>query len=97
MAMLACIHFVSWVVPVDGGKHRCNYCRETVTKKQVYPKFEDLGAAYQQAWDAHEGPSAAAAPAPAPAHGAPAAAAAKPVPAPAAPPAAPAASAPGER
>ncbi len=55
MALLGCIHNVSWVVPVEGGKHQCLYCREIVTKKQIYPKFEDLGPDYQKAWDAHEG------------------------------------------
>jgi hypothetical protein len=54
MAMLACTHHVSWVVPVDGGKHQCLYCREIVTKKDVYPKFEELGADYQARWDRHE-------------------------------------------
>lgn len=86
MAMLACIHFVSWVVPVEGGKHKCNNCRELVTKKQLYPKFEDLGAEYQKAWDAHEGPAADAAPAPAAgAHAPPAKPAPAAAPAPAAP------------
>jgi hypothetical protein len=54
MAMLSCTHHVSWVVPVDGGKHQCLYCREIVTKKDVYPKFEELGADYQARWDRHE-------------------------------------------
>lgn len=54
MPMLACHHYVSWIVPVEGGKHQCLYCREIVTKKNVYPKFEDLGADYQREWDAHE-------------------------------------------
>lgn len=62
MPMLACIHNVSWVVPVAGGKHQCLYCRATVAKKDLYPKWDDLGAEYQKAWDAHENP-----PAPAPA------------------------------
>jgi len=51
--MLACIHYVSWVVPIDGGKHQCLYCRETVSKKDIYPKFEDLGLDYQTRWDRH--------------------------------------------
>lgn len=65
MAMLGCIHNVSWVVPVDGGKHQCLYCREIVTKKQIYPKFEDLGPDYQKKWDAHEPAAAPAEPKPA--------------------------------
>lgn len=52
--MLACTHFVSWVKPVEGGKHQCLYCRERVTKKDIYPKFEDLGPDFQRRWDAHE-------------------------------------------
>ncbi|HXN42131.1 MAG TPA: hypothetical protein VN918_10110 [Myxococcaceae bacterium] len=64
MPMLACIHYVSWVVPIDGGKHQCLYCRETVTKKDIYPKFEDLGLDYQTRWDRHE-KGEVAAPAPA--------------------------------
>jgi len=65
MTMLACIHHVSWVVPVDGNKHQCLYCREIVAKKDIYPKFEDLGADYQARWDRHEkGEDAGKAPAP---------------------------------
>lgn len=78
MPMLACTHFVSWVIPVEGGKHQCQYCREIVTKKEITPKFEDLGAEYQKKWDAHEKGEAAAATATAPASGAPATAPAKP-------------------
>lgn len=54
MAMLSCIHFVSWVIPVEAGQHRCRYCGEIVTKKTLYPKFDDLGAEFQRRWDAHE-------------------------------------------
>ncbi len=62
MALLGCIHFVSWVIPVEAGQHRCRYCGEIVTKKTLYPKFEDLGAEFQKRWDAHEatGPAPAA-------------------------------------
>jgi hypothetical protein len=64
MPMLACIHNVSWIIPAPGGKHQCLYCKELVTKKDIYPKFEDLGADYQSRWDAHEkGGAAPAAPA----------------------------------
>jgi hypothetical protein len=58
--MLACIHHVGWVVPIAGGKHQCLYCREEVAKKDIYPKFEDLGAEYQSRWDRHEKGEAAA-------------------------------------
>jgi hypothetical protein len=54
MAMLACVHHISWVKPIEGGKHQCQYCKEVVTKKDVYPKFEDLGAAFAAKWDRHE-------------------------------------------
>ena len=54
MAMLSCIHHVTWLKPIDGGKHQCSYCREVVTKKEIYPKFEDLGVEFQQRWDRHE-------------------------------------------
>ncbi len=53
--MLNCTHHVSWVVPVEGGRHRCLYCRALVAKKDIYPKWDDLGADYQAKWTAHEG------------------------------------------
>ena len=60
MPMLACIHSVSWVVPLPGGQHQCLYCRATVAKKDLYPKWDELGLAYQQKWEAHEkGPAPA--------------------------------------
>ncbi len=52
--MLACIHHVSWIKPVEGGKHQCSYCKELVEKKKIYPKFEELGAAFQAKWERHE-------------------------------------------
>ncbi len=54
MPMLACNHHVSWVKPIEGGKFLCSYCKEEVARKQIYPKFEDLGADFQRKWDAHE-------------------------------------------
>lgn len=54
MPMLACTHHVSWVKPIEGGKHLCSYCKEVVTKKEIYPKFEDLGPAFAARWDRHE-------------------------------------------
>ena len=64
MAMLSCIHHVTWLRAVEGGKHQCSYCREIVTKKDIYPKFEDLGAEFQQRWDRHEQGEGAKSPAP---------------------------------
>lgn len=72
MPMLTCIHHVSWLKPVEGGKHQCSYCKATLAKKDIYPKFDDLGPEFQQRWDAHEKgePSPPAlAPAPVPAGG----------------------------
>ena len=40
--------------PVEGGKHLCSYCKELVIKKDIYPKWDDLGAAFQAKWDRHE-------------------------------------------
>ena len=68
MSMLACIHHVSWVVPVEGGKHQCLYCREIVAKKDIYPKFEEMGVDYQTKWDQHEKGPAPAEPSDATAH-----------------------------
>ena len=64
MAMLACTHHVAWIRQVAGGKHQCSYCKAVVAKKEIYPKFEELGAEFQAKWDAHE-KTAPAAPAPA--------------------------------
>src|SRR6185436_7319755 len=66
MPMLACTHHVTWIAPAEGGKHQCLYCREFVTKKDIFPKWDDLGPDFQKRWDAHEkGETAAAAPKPA--------------------------------
>ncbi len=70
MPMLACTHHVAWIKPVAGGKHQCTYCKAAVAKKEIYPKFEDLGPTFQAQWDAHEKTG----PAPAPKADAPAAA-----------------------
>ncbi len=66
MAMLTCPHHVMWVRRIDGGKHLCTYCKSVVAKKDIYPKFDDLGEEFQATWNAHEakGPPA---PTPAPA------------------------------
>jgi len=64
MPMLACLHNASWVIPAPGGKHQCLYCKAFVAKKDIYPKWEDLGVDYQKAWDAHETGGAPPAPPP---------------------------------
>lgn len=53
MPMLACPHHISWIVPVPGGLHRCNLCRETVKKSETTPKVADLPD-LEKKWDAHE-------------------------------------------
>jgi hypothetical protein len=63
MPMLACIHHVTWLKPIEGGKHQCSYCKTVVAKKDIYPKFEDLGAEFQQRWERHEKVEAAPPPA----------------------------------
>lgn len=55
---------------MNDGLHQCLQCTEVVTKKDVTPKFEDLGPEIQKRWDAHEAstkPQAAALAAPPPA------------------------------
>ncbi len=61
-----CPHHIQWVVEAPKGLHQCLQCFEVVTKKDVTPKFEDLGAELQKRCDAHEAkgaPAGAAAPA----------------------------------
>lgn len=52
--MLACIHHVMWLRPVEGGKWLCNNCKEEVVKKDLYPKFDDLGPDFARRWERHE-------------------------------------------
>jgi hypothetical protein len=52
--VLNCQHHVQWVRPVEGGLHQCILCQQVVTKKDVYPKLEDLPAEFRARWDAHE-------------------------------------------
>jgi len=49
-----CPHHIQWVVPAPHGLHQCLQCFEAVTKKDITPKFEDLGPELQRRWDAHE-------------------------------------------
>jgi hypothetical protein len=61
-----CPHHIQWVVAVPRGLHQCLQCSEVVAKKDVTPKFDDLGPEAQKRWDAHEAsarPAAAAPPA----------------------------------
>ena len=61
-----CPHHIQWVAPVGQGLHQCMLCYEVVSKKDVIPKFEDLGPEFQKRWDEHEqaGTKSPAAPAP---------------------------------
>jgi hypothetical protein len=52
--VLNCQHHISWVREVAGGLHQCMLCTAVVTKKDVYPKLEDLPEEFQRRWDAHE-------------------------------------------
>jgi hypothetical protein len=49
-----CPHHIQWVVEAPNGLHQCLQCFEAVAKKDITPKFEDLGVELQQRWDAHE-------------------------------------------
>ncbi len=69
--MLNCPHHVQWVRRVPGGLHQCILCFQVVTRKDVYPRYEDLTDEFRRRWDEHEAtrpaPEEPAAPAPAPA------------------------------
>jgi hypothetical protein len=49
-----CLHHVQWVQQVPGGLHQCILCFQVVTKKDIYPKYEDLTDEFRRRWDAHE-------------------------------------------
>ena len=49
-----CPHHVQWVLPVGHGLHQCLQCFEVVSRKDITPKFEDLGPDFQKRWEAHE-------------------------------------------
>jgi hypothetical protein len=42
------------VRPVAGGLHQCIQCFQVVSKKDIYPKYEDLTDEFRRRWDAHE-------------------------------------------
>lgn len=65
--MLNCPHHVQWVRRVPGGLHQCIQCFQVVTKKDIYPKYEDLTDEFRSRWDAHEATRPPPEPAPAPA------------------------------
>ncbi len=52
--VLNCVHHVQWVRRVPGGLHQCILCQQVVTRKDVYPRFEDLGPEFRERWEAHE-------------------------------------------
>ncbi|HZY03150.1 MAG TPA: hypothetical protein VFF02_06585 [Anaeromyxobacteraceae bacterium] len=58
-----CPHHIQWIVPVNDGLHQCLQCTEVVTKKDITPKFEELGPEVQKRWDAHEAAAKAKPPA----------------------------------
>jgi hypothetical protein len=51
---MMCLHHVMWVKAVKHGIHQCIQCGQVVTRKDIYPKFEDLPAEFQQRWEEHE-------------------------------------------
>ncbi len=68
--VLNCPHHIQWIRPVEGGLHQCIHCWQVVTRKDVYPKLEDLTPELRARWEAHEArgaPQEAAATAGAPA------------------------------
>jgi hypothetical protein len=62
--VLNCPHHIQWVRPIDGGLHQCILCQQVVTKKDVYPKLEELSAELRARWDAHEAKGEAREPGP---------------------------------
>jgi hypothetical protein len=52
--VLTCQHHIQWVRQVAGGLHQCILCTQVVTKKDIYPKLEDLPEEFRRRWEAHE-------------------------------------------
>ena len=52
--MLGCIHHVQWLLASAERQWRCNNCKAIVTRREVYPKFEELGPDFAARWEAHE-------------------------------------------
>ena len=52
--MLTCVHHVQWIRPVPGGLHQCIQCFQVVTRKDVYPRFDDLSDEFRRRWEEHE-------------------------------------------
>jgi hypothetical protein len=55
--VLTCVHHVQWVRQAPGGLHQCILCYQVVSKKDVYPKFEDLSPEFRERWERHEASS----------------------------------------
>lgn len=54
MPFLACVHHVQWLTRAADGKFQCSYCRAFLQRKDVYPKWDDLGPDFQAWWLQHE-------------------------------------------
>lgn len=51
---LACVHHVQWLTRAAGSRFQCSYCRAFLQRKDLYPKWDDLGPDFQAWWTAHE-------------------------------------------
>lgn len=49
-----CPHHVQWVRELPEGLHQCIQCHQLVTRKDVYPKLEDLPEEFRRRWERHE-------------------------------------------
>jgi hypothetical protein len=52
--VLNCQHHIQWIRRAPDGLHQCILCHQAVSRKDVYPKFEDLSAEAQRRWEEHE-------------------------------------------
>lgn len=52
--VLNCPHHIQWIRRAPDGVHQCILCHQAVSKKDVYPRFEDLSAEAQRRWEEHE-------------------------------------------
>jgi hypothetical protein len=51
---MICPHHVMWIQFRPGGKFWCLQCHSYVSRKDVYPKIEDLGPEFVRQWEEHE-------------------------------------------